>query len=63
MKPTELKNKNAAEMHKLAHDKREELRAIRANLSGSKTKNVKEIATIRKDIARVLTELHLRKDK
>ncbi len=63
MKPSELKNKNAGEMQKLAHDKREELRAIRANLSGSKTKNVKEIATIRKDIARVLTELNIRREE
>ncbi len=62
MKQGELKNKNIAEIAKLAHDKKEELRGIRANLGGSKTRNVKEIATIRKDIARILTELNIRKD-
>jgi|CXWL01.1.fsa_nt_gi ribosomal protein L29 len=63
MKQSELKNKNAADMLKLAHDKREELRVIRAGLGGSKTRNVKEIATIRKDIARVLTELNIRREE
>jgi len=63
MKSKELKDKKTAELGGLIHDKKEALRALRANLGGSKTRNVKEIATVRKDVARALTELNARKDK
>jgi ribosomal protein L29 len=42
---------------KLAHEKREELRALRFSVAGSKTRDVKAAAKLRKDIARVLTQL------
>jgi ribosomal protein L29 len=37
---------------------REEVRVIRFKTEGSKSKNVKEIATLRKQIAKVLTEIN-----
>lgn len=37
---------------------REEVRVIRFKAEGSKSKNVKEIATLKKEIARVLTEIN-----
>jgi ribosomal protein L29 len=61
MKAKELKDKKVGDIAKLVHDKKEELRAVRSNISGSKTRNVKEIATLRKDVARMLTELNARK--
>ncbi len=62
MKAKDLKTKKPAELMKLTYEKREELRAIRSNLGGSKARNVKEISALRKDIARMLTELNTRKD-
>jgi len=62
MKAKDLKTKKPTEIMKLAFEKKEELRKLRANLGGSKARNVKEISTIRKDIARMLTELNTRKD-
>jgi ribosomal protein L29 len=40
---------------------RENLRAIHFKAQGSKSKNVKESATLRKKIARILTELNSNK--
>lgn len=39
----------------------EKVRVIRFKAEGSKSKNVKELATLRKDIARVLTEINNKK--
>lgn len=61
MKTSELKQKDKAGIEKLVYEKREALRALRSNLSGSKSKNVKEVGTIRKDIARMLTALNAKK--
>ena len=36
----------------------ENARIIRFKAEGSKSKNVKELATLRKDIARILTEIN-----
>ena len=49
------------ELHKLVEDKREELRALHFSIAGSKNRNVKLAATLRKQIARALTELNSRK--
>jgi len=40
------------------HEKREELQKLRFGISGSKVKNVKKIATVRKEIARILTAIN-----
>lgn len=49
------KNKN--DLEKELSEKRLTIRAIRFGTAGSKTKNVKEQRTIKKDIARILTVL------
>jgi ribosomal protein L29 len=55
---SEFKNKNRTELEKTLADKREALRAFRFGTSGSKTRNVKEGKNLKKDIARILTELN-----
>lgn len=58
----EYKNKTKNEITKLLNDKTEALRNFRFALSGSKTRNVREGRNTRKEIARLKTELSLRKD-
>lgn len=58
MEYKEIKAKNKTDIEKLLYEKKEALRALRSNLSGSKSKNVKEISGIKKDIARMLTGLN-----
>lgn len=60
MKSKEIKTKDKADITKLLYEKKEILRALRSNLSGSKSKNVKEVQTHRKDIARMLTALNVK---
>lgn len=48
------------ELHKLVADKREALRVFRFGGAGSRSRNVREGRTIRKEIARLLTELRKR---
>jgi ribosomal protein L29 len=57
----EYKEKTEQDLMKLIADKRTALREFRFGMSGSKTRNVKEGYKIRKDIARILTEVSLRK--
>lgn len=42
---------------------REEIRMIRFKAEGSKSKNVKELVALRKEIARVLTEMNRTKGR
>lgn len=53
----ELREKPAAELHKLLKEDRERLRTLRFDLAAGKVKNVREIRSLRKDIARLLTFL------
>jgi len=55
MKLDELKRKTKSELQKLLQDSREKLRQLRFDLASGKVKNVREIRTIKKDIARILT--------
>ena len=62
------KKNNSKAMDKSELDKklailRENARVIRFKAEGSKSKNVKELANLRKQIARVLTELNAKKIK
>jgi len=57
----EYKKKNIEELAKLLNEKREEVRAFRFDITGSTKKNVKVSSTSRRNIARILTELNLRK--
>jgi len=61
MKKTDLKKKIDKDLNKILSEKRTELREFRFGLSGSKTKDIKKGKNLRKEIARVLTELNLRK--
>ncbi len=51
----ELKLKAPAELQKMVKDDREKLRSLRFDLVAGKVKNVNELRTVRKNIARVLT--------
>jgi ribosomal protein L29 len=55
---TEFKGKTEKDLKKLLADKRKALQTFRFNISGSKTRNVKEGRGLRKDIARIMTELN-----
>ena len=58
-KKLNLKTHSAEELVKLANGRREELRTLRFNVAGSKSRDVKQAQKLRKDIARVLTRLNL----
>jgi ribosomal protein L29 len=60
-KKNSLKNHSNEELTKLVSDKREDLRALRFSVAGSKNRNVKAGRTLRKEIARALTLLNAHK--
>lgn len=60
MKAKELKGKNKENLLKLLAEKREAAHAFRFGIAGSKVRNMKEGKNLRKDIARILTELNLK---
>jgi ribosomal protein L29 len=51
------------ELKKLLADMQESIRVLRFKTEGSKSKNVKEPAKIKKDIARILTEINKNNNK
>ncbi|MEI7719793.1 MAG: 50S ribosomal protein L29 [bacterium] len=55
-KKNSLTNHSAEDLHRLVADKRDELRDLRFAAGGSKNRNVKLISTLRKTVARALTE-------
>lgn len=57
MNMKELKERNDAELAAFVAEKREELRKMRFGVTGSGMRNTRAIRTIRRDIARVLTEV------
>ncbi len=56
----DIKEKKDTDLFKLLSEKEDALRVFRFGVSGSKTRNVREGRAIRKDIARIKTELSLR---
>ena len=56
----DLKDKTSEVIEKELSDKREALRAFRFGSAGSRSRNVKEGLALRKEIARLLTELSRR---
>lgn len=56
-------NHTPEELAAYVNDKREELRALQFNVAGSKNRNVKLASTLRKEIARALTESNARKSE
>lgn len=59
-KKVTLKNHSVEDLNRLVAEKREELRSLRFSVAGSKNRNVKLARTLRKDVARGLTELRAR---
>jgi len=53
-----LKEMKKGELEKKLASLREEVRVIRFKTEGSKSKNVKELANLKKQIAKVLTEIN-----
>ena len=58
MKAHELREKSPEELEALLREKRERLDLLGSLVRQKKTKNVKEIAGVRKDIARIKTALN-----
>ena len=58
---TDLKKQSVEEIEKQIRDKREALRVFRFEGAGSRMRNVREGRMLRRDIARLLTELNSRK--
>ena len=56
----DLKKKSEKDLNKLLQEKRDELRDFRFASAGSHKRNTKEGHNLRKDIAKILTELNLR---
>lgn len=59
----EYNDKSVEDLMKLLGEKQEAERGIRFGTTGSKARNVKEGKSIKKEIARILTELNSRKNK
>ncbi len=57
----DLKKMETTELVKGVADKREELRSMRFGAAGSRSRNVREGRTIKKEIAQMLTELSARR--
>lgn len=58
---TDMKGKGMGELVKAVEEGREVLRAVRFGVAGSHDRNVKKRKSVRKDIARALTELNAQK--
>lgn len=58
---TDIKKYSIEDLHKEIAQKREALRAFRFGSAGSRSRNVREGRTVRKDIARLMTEVNARK--
>ncbi len=56
----DIRKKSEGELTKLVNDQQEALRVFRFSEAGSRTRNVKEGHTIKRTIARILTELKAR---
>jgi ribosomal protein L29 len=61
-KKTSLKEKNAGELVKLLGEKREELRKLRFEAAGSRPKDSNAPAKVKREIARLMTELTAKKN-
>lgn len=60
-KKTTFKGKSEKDLRTLLSEKRAALRGFRFAIAGSKARNVKEGKNIRKEIARICTEINLQK--
>lgn len=60
MNMKEIQKKTDGDLAKLLMEKRETLRKFRFDVTGTRVRNVREGRGLRKDIARILTELSTR---
>ena len=60
---TDLTKQSAEDLMKEVAKKREALRTFRFGESGSRSRNVREGRSLRRDIARMMTELNTRRSK
>ncbi len=58
-----LKDKSESELQELLRQERAKLRELRFQVLSEQYKQVREVRTVRKNIARILTELNSRKNK
>jgi ribosomal protein L29 len=58
----DLKKYTVQDLQKEIAEKRESLRTFRFGEAGSRSRNVREGRTLKKDIARLLTEMNSRKE-
>ena len=58
---SDFNTKTTEELNKLLGEKRKALQTFRFNMSGSKTKNVKEGKGLRKEIAQIMTAINANK--
>ena len=56
----DFSKQDVEELRKLILDKRESLRVFRFGGAGSRTRNVREGRTLRREVAQILTELRAR---
>ena len=61
MEMKELKTKSQSELNKLLGDFRDKLRDLRFRDASKQLKNVRDIRTLRQDIARIMTVLNSNK--
>ena len=61
MKKTDFKKYTIEDLHKAVSDKREELRSFRFGSAGSRSRNTRSGRTLRKTIARLMTEVSSRR--
>jgi len=61
MKIKEITQKSEKDLQKDLIEIREKLRVLKFDLSAGKVKNVREIRSIKKDIAKILTVLNTKK--
>lgn len=59
-KKESLKNHSIEDLNRMVTTARDSLRTLRFSVAGSKNRNVKETRTLRKEIARGLTEITAR---
>lgn len=62
MKAAQLRKKPKSDLEEMLSDLQERLRKLRFNLASGKVKNIREIRSLKKDIARILTILEEKKD-
>jgi len=63
IKKENLKDTTNEELRKQLLEVEENIRSLRFKAQGSKSKNVKESSTLRKRVARILTEINNRQTK